>query len=55
MYHVAALTLTLLLATQANAMGKPLPPCSVPEPAAYALFAAGGVVVGWAISRLRRK
>jgi hypothetical protein len=55
MRHIAALGLALLLATQASAMGQYLPPAAVPEPVAFALFAAGSALVGWALYRHRRK
>ena len=55
MRHIAALGLALLLATQASAMGQHLPPAAVPEPVAFALFAAGSALVGWALYRHRRK
>jgi hypothetical protein len=54
MRHISALALVLLLATQATAMGQYLPPAAVPEPAAFGLFAAGGVVVGWVLYRRRK-
>jgi len=54
MRHVAALALTLLLATQASAMGNYPPPAAVPEPAALGLFAAGSAIVGWALYRRQK-
>jgi len=54
MRHVAVLALTLLLATQASAMGYYLPPAAIPEPAAIGLFVVGSAVVYWAISRRQK-
>lgn len=54
MRHVAALALTLLLATQARAMGNYPPPAALPEPNGLELFAAGSAIVGWVLYRPRK-
>ena len=53
MRYVPALCLTLLLAAKANAMGYYPPPAAIPEPSAFGMFAAGAVIVGWAVYRRR--